>query len=233
MAHNHDAWPGLSGFIRESRFMLRIIFSAIALALPLLASPARAAIIDTFTDSAAFLLQVPVPAVDQITIGPSGPGPIIDLTGAATSVTAGPVTVSATFGGVFGNSMMLSTEFESDTLVLTFIQSLRSIGLSGLITDEFFSAVGGELLVELVGSGSSPLAVGTGDPTFIGLRSDVGFSVVRISVASFNQNATSTPFASLTARILPDVAPPNNIPAPGFTALLLPAAFLAWRRRRT
>jgi len=226
------AAPPRGAFIRELRFMSRKICPAIAITLLLLASPARAAITDTFTDSAAFLLQVPVLAVNQITIGPSGSGPIIDLTGLAASVTGGPVTVTAFGGGLFGNSTILSTEIQSDVLILTFAQPLQSVGLSGLITDQDFDAIDGRLLVELVGSGSSLLDVDAIDPNFLGLRSNVEFSVVRISVDRFDENVTATAFASLSARILPGVAPRNEIPAPGFTALLVPAIVLAWRRRR-
>lgn len=192
---------------------------------------ARATILQTYTDSASFLLAFPVPNADTLTFGPTGPGPFADLTGAAVSVGSGFITIAASTGNLFGASTILSTEIDQATLVLTFAQPITAVGLSTLITDEFFAAIGGDVLIEAVGSGMEGLTVTDAGEAFIGLRSDVAFSTLRISVNSFDQNASSAAFASLSDTVYGARAASVSVPAPGGVALLLPMLALGLARR--
>lgn len=209
------------------------ILSAMVVSLVLSASAAQAAIVQTFSNSAAFLLAVPVPNSDRVTFGPVGPWPLIDLNGFAATASAGILNIAATTGDLFGAGTILSTEIDRDTLVLTFSQPLTALGLSGFITDALLNAVDGALLIDVVGSGQTSLAVTNAGAQFLGFRSDAAFSTLRISVSSFDQDATAVAFASLTQTIyIGQRGPPTAVPAPGFTALLTAAAAMVLARRR-
>lgn len=210
--------------------MMRRILSVAAVSLILSAGTVQAAIVATFSNSAAFLLAVPVPNANTVTFGPSGPGPFINLNGFATNASAGLLTVAASSGGLFGDSTVLTTDLALDTLILTFSQPVLDLGLSGFITDEFLAAVSGELLIDAVGSGTTTLAVTGAGAAFLGFRSDVAFSSLRISIDSFDQNATASAFVGLTNTMYIGAAP-VAVPAPGAMALLVPAIALLLSRR--
>jgi hypothetical protein len=211
--------------------IMRIFLAAVA-AFALAGAAAQAAIVQTYTTSVDFLADFPVPAADTVTFGPVGAGPLIDLIGSAASAGAGLVTITASPGNLFGDSTIVSTEIENETLLVTFSQPLEAVGLSALITDDVFGAIGGVLLIEAVGSGDQNLTVTDAGPSFIGLRSDVAFTSLRISVDSFDQNASAVAFASLTNTIFAARDNDVAVPAPGIAALLLPMAALALLRRR-
>lgn len=193
---------------------------------------ARATIIQTYGDSASFLLAFPVANADTLTFGPTGPGPLADLTGSAVSVGSGFMAISAASGNLFGASTILSTETDLEVMVINFTQPILAVGLSALITDEFFSAIDGELFIEAVGSGGEDLLVTDAGAVFLGLSSDIAFSSLRISVNNFDQNASSVAFASLAETIYGARAVETSVPAPGAAALVLPLIALAIARRR-
>lgn len=209
--------------------MIRRISLAFIAALALSVGIARAAIVETYSTSAAFLLDFATP--DTVTFGPGGPAPLLDLTGFAQSATSGVATFSADTGGLFGASTILSTEIDGAALLVSFAQPLTAVGLFALITDEDFDAVGGTLGIEAVGSGAEDLTVTDTGASFLGLRSDVAFSTLRITVDSYDQNATAVAFASLTDRLFAAASNQRDIPAPGVAALLLPVIALAFARR--
>ena len=210
--------------------MIHRIVAAAAISLALTTGAAQAALVETFSNSVAFLAAVPVPNANTVTFGPVGPGPVLDLTGFAASASAGLLTATATTGGLFGASTVLSTEFDQDILVLSFSQPVLALGLFGLVTDEFFNAVDGALLIDVVGSGTATLATTNVGSAFLGFRSDVAFSSVRLSVSSFDVIATAVAFAGLTDTMYVG-AGPTAVPAPGVAALLVPAIGLLFARR--
>ncbi len=206
-------------------------FLGLGAALALLVSgSASATILNVYTTQAAYLadLTVNVQNADTATFGPSGPGPLINQTGVASSLSGGLTTIAAVADQLFGNGTVLSTNISGDTIVLTFSQPLRALGFFGFVTDETFAAIAGSLKVDVAGSGIATLTNTAQGPEFIGFTSDVSFSSVQVSILTFDSNATSAPFVTLTESILPSRAPVSNVPAPGAAAVLVAMAATAW-----
>ena len=194
-------------------------------------SDAQATIIQTFTSKAAFLAQVTVANGNIITFGPSGPGPVIDLTGTAANATGGLLEIEATPGVLFGASTVLSTDTALATLVFNFAQPLRAVGLSGFISDEFFAAVAGSLSLTATGSGGISIPVTTSGAVFRGIVSDVDFSSLTLTIDTFDLIATSAPFVTVTDAAYLDPAP-AVLPAPGIVVFLGPLLILLCHKLR-
>ncbi len=188
----------------------------------------QAAVIRSFTDEAVFTAQLPPTSI--VTLGLGGAAPNITVNGAASSASAGALTIVASSGKLFGDGSVVSTETERTTLVLTFAKPILSIGFFPLITDDLFGSLLGQLSVALVGSDTATLAVVAGAPRFIGYESDVAFSTLRLSVLSSDPDANSTAFATLASRVELGRSP-VDVPAPGPAALLAPMLFWLGRRR--
>jgi hypothetical protein len=185
-------------------------------------APLHAAVIQTFTDQASFTTQVSIPPGNTVSIGTGGPAPNITVNGVTPSASAGPITVTASPGDVFGDGTLISTDQDRATLVLTFASPVLAIGFTPSITDANFGSLSGELQLVLIGSGTETLP--TTGPAFIGYESDTGILSVQISVLSFDMNASNVAFATLGQSILVGERA-SSIPAPGSESLLIP--FLA------
>lgn len=217
--------------------MIRKLSAIGALLVVATVGPAHAALVQIYSSASAFLVQNPVPNADRVTFGPTGPGVVIDLTGSAASASAGSLTLSASPGDLFGNSTMMSTDTDQATLILTFSQALHSLGFSAFVSDSAFGFVDGSLTIDVAGSGSQTVITSASGPTFIGFDSDVDFTSVTITIASFDSNVTAVAFPTLIDTVYPALTA-APIPSPGLVSLLVPAVAMSgvflrrsWRRR--
>jgi hypothetical protein len=110
----------------------------------------------------------------------------------------GSLTITAPGTNVFGAGSTVSTELDSNSLVLTFATPVTALGLFGGVTDEFFGYVDGTLSVTLNGGAASALTGMAGAGGYLGLISDVAISQVTLTIASFDVKATSAAFVTLS-----------------------------------
>jgi hypothetical protein len=210
--------------------MRSVRFLAVALLASTVPTVANAAIVETFGNRSDFLTATSAVSTPSFALGSSYLSP---------SYSVGALTATTGLGDVFGFDRYISTLFDSDTLVLTFATPITALGLTGGITDQFFSYIGGALAVDVVGSGTTSFASSAGGPNYLGLVSDVAFRQVRMSITSFDRNATSTAFATVEQQA--DFArgstgtPTGAVPEPATWAMML-AGFaitgVALRKRR-
>lgn len=113
------------------------------------------------------------------------------------SYTVGPLTFTAPGANIYGGGTIVSTDLDSNALVLTFATPVTALGLFGGVTDEFFDYVDGILSVTLNGGATSTLSSTSGSASYLGFISDVAISQVTLTIASFDVNATSAAFATL------------------------------------
>lgn len=196
------------------------LFAALGLALALPAA-ASAAIVQTFADRPAFALAAPGVATYSLAL-PGAPPVFVS------SFTAGALTVTAVDGLLAGDGVdLLSTELDADTLVLDFAAPVYGVGLYGGVVDFDFAYLAGTLSIDAVGSGAAVFAAP--QPGFFGFLSDVAFSQLRISLASFDTDATSVAFIGLQGQI--DTA--GTVPEPATWALLIAGFGLVGACQRT
>lgn len=176
------------------------IAAALAMAAPAVAD---AAIIGTFDNRGDFAAAVGSASI-SFDLGPDYLAPTYSVGG----LTVAPSSAAA---HIFGFGGIITTDLDQDGLVLTFADAITAIGLTGGVADETASYLGGSLLLELVGSGSSSLASSSAGPGYLGLVSDVAFTQVRISLASFDNTATSAPFVQIEQQA--DVSGRGTLPA--------------------
>lgn len=194
--------------------MLGLAFGAFAQAIP-----ASAAIIQSFSDRTTFLATVS--GLNSVSLALPGDAPVI-----VPEFVTGPVTLSAIDGQLAGDGVdLISTEFDNDVLVLSFSRPVFAIGLLGGVVDETFGYVDGELLVEAVGSGATGLSA-VGGSAFLGLLSDTRFSMLRVSITSFDTDATSVAFVALQGQI------DSAVPEPATWLFLLAGFGLTGARQR-
>lgn len=205
---------------------LKPLLATLALAIPALVTPsmADAAITQVFATRAAFMAAVP--GTTALSLALPGAPPVF-----VTDFTTGNLTISAQDGMLAGDGVdIVSTELDADVLILDFAQPIHGVGLFGGVVDVDFAFVDGSLSVEAVGSGTTLLlAPSVG---YLGLLSDVAFTQLRLSVASFDGNITSVGFGALQSRIDrgPSVA---AVPEPAAWSLLIAGFTLVGMRRRT
>ena len=194
--------------------LLRLkLVAAVAVLAASVAAPA--AIVQTFADRASFAAAVS--KVIALPLGLTGLPPVI-----VPGFTVGNLTLTAFDGALAGDgSDIISTEFDEDVLILDFATPQFGIGLFGGVVDEGFAFIDGELLVDVVGSGTAAL-ISSGGPGYLGFISDVGFTEIRLSVTSFDPTASSVAFAGLQQQV--DQA--GTVPEPATWSLLL-AGFAA------
>jgi hypothetical protein len=191
-------------------------------------APSRAVIIETFTNDSDFLSTVIVPPGNTVTIGSGGASPNITLIDTAPSVSAGPLTVSASSDQLFGDGALLSTSIERTDLILSFRNPILAFGLFPFITDAALNPISGELELTLVGSGSASFAVSNTGLSFVGYLSNTPFSSVRISINSFDGNVSSVGFNTLSQEVLIGipVGTSANIPEPATLYLFAPGLIM-------
>jgi len=120
-------------------------------------------------------------------------GPFYD----APSYTVGSLTITAPGTNVFGDNNIVSTELDSNSLVLTFGTPVTALGLFGGVTDEFLNYVDGTLKITLNGGATTLLTANGGTAAYLGFVSDVAVNQVALTISSFDTNATSVAFATL------------------------------------
>ncbi len=183
---------------------------------------AAATITHSFADRVSFIAAMPQALTLPINLPGVSPVFVSDFT-------IGGLTITGLDGGLAGNgSNLLSTELDSDTLILNFTQPTYGIGLFGGVTDLDFAYIDGELLVDLVGSGTAAL-IANGGAAFLGLRSDVAFTQVRVSLTSFDTGASSIGFVTLQDSVDQVAA----VPEPASWMLLIAGFGIVGARLRT
>jgi hypothetical protein len=177
-------------------------------------SMAGATITQTFTSRADF-----VAATSGLT------NLAYDLGGSydAPAYAVGPLIITAPGSNVFGAGSIVSTELDSNSLVLTFATPVAALGLFGGVTDEFLDYVDGTLSVTLNGGVTSVLTGTAGTGGYLGLISDVAISQVTLTIDSFDVNATSAAFVTLSEQA--DLASARDtsgsVPEPATWAMML------------
>ncbi len=197
---------------------LKHLTAALLLALP---AATAATIVHTYTDRAVFAASVS--RVTALPLAVPGAPPVF-----LPNYVSGGLTLTALDGQLAGDGIdLLSTELDGDTLVLDFAKPLYGVGLFGGVVDFDFAHIDGSLLVEAVGSGTATL-LANGGAGFLGLRSDTAFSQLRMSVASFDGDASSVAFAAVQDHV--DLA--GGVPEPAAWALLIAGFVLVGSRQR-
>ncbi len=159
----------------------------VAMAMPQMAT---ATIVQTFATPTEFAAAAP--HITALPLNLAGAPPVF-----VSSYSIGNLLITAQDAGLAGDgAKILSTELDSDVLVLDFANPIYGIGLFGGVTDFDFGYIDGQLQIDLVGSGTSIL-VANGAASYLGLLSDIAFNQVRISILSFDSNVSSVGFASL------------------------------------
>lgn len=156
---------------------------------------AGATITQTFSNRADFVAATSGGSTLTFNLGASYDAP---------SYSVGPLTITAPGTNVYGAGNLVSTEIDSNALVFTFSTPITALGLFGGVADENFNYIDGTLSIALNGGATASLTAKGGSAAYLGFISDTAISQVTLSIASFDVNATSAPFATLEQQI--DVA---------------------------
>ena len=191
-------------------------------ALMLLAAPARGAIVQTYADATAFA------AAGTIALAPLGsPG---NPTTFFPTYDFGNLSIAGRDGDLAGSGVLISTELDSDRLILKFARPVSAVSILGLVSDAAFAAIGGTLRISVAGQDGIDLAVTNLGSSFLGFRTDTPFKRLTIDVASYDVDASSVAFATLDTEVGAVFAP---VAEPSGFALLIGGAALVARRRRS
>lgn len=205
-----------------------IILMALALMIAGL-GPARAAVVGSYTDRAAFEDAAARRGLSLRDITFDG------LTGELDEVTvrAGRrlhISVFVTDGTLVARDGRLASEADRMELnIRLFGETFRGLGLDGGITDFGFGFLDGSLEVQVLGQGGLLLASTAAGPAFTGMLTSTPIRNVVISVESFDMSASAVAYATLDHLVL--VTP---VPAalPLAATGLLGLALLRRSRRR-
>jgi hypothetical protein len=176
-------------------------------------SMAGAAITQLFSSRADFVAGTSGLTSLNYNLGPSYDAP---------SYTVGSLTITAPGSNLFGAGDVASTEFDNNSLVLTFATPVTALGLFGGVTDEFFDYVNGTLNVSLNGGATASLTANGGTAAYLGFISDVAISRVELTIGSFDTNATSTAFVTLAQQAdLASASSTGSVPEPATWMMMI------------